>query len=326
MLDLARCGLMAESNAAFTGRKAIGNATSTIAAQTTVAHPVTMEQLLEDVPLHSRQPVEELFDQPQFGNVKFPGEIRMHCEHPKCDGVRRHTRLSSDRQTKLGESFYYFALYLCENCRLRLKVFGLKAERQSEHHIAGFCTKIYQDPPFGQPIPRNLFHIIGEANREHFLQARRAIARGLGIGAYAYYRRIVENTKFDLIDSVLEVAQATKALPEQVGLLKKAQSERQFSKAIQILSDASAIPPILLIAGHNPLSLLHDLLSEGIHQLDDEECLKRAQEAEVILYAIADRMQTAVTEQKEVKAALASILKRKTQDATGATEGGNANK
>src|ERR1039457_6413862 len=101
----------------------------------------------------------------------------------------------------------------------RKKVFGLKAERKGEKYT-GICTKIYQEPPFGQPIPKRLFHIIGESNREHFLQARRAIARGLGIGAHAYYRRIVENTKFDLVGSVLEVAQATNAAQEQIALLK----------------------------------------------------------------------------------------------------------
>ncbi len=113
------------------------------------------------------------------------------------------------------------------------------------------------------------------------------------------------------MDSVLAVANATKASSGQIELLKKAQSERQFSKAIQILSDVDAILAILLIDGHNPLTLLHDLLSEGIHELDDDECLERAQEAEVILCEIADRMQIALTERKTVKAALTSILNRK---------------
>jgi hypothetical protein len=34
----------------------------------------------------------------------------------------------------------------------------------------------------------------------------------------------------------------------------------------------------LLIDGHNPLLLLHDLLSEGVHQFSDSECLERAQD------------------------------------------------
>ena len=53
------------------------------------------------------------------------------------------------------------------------------------------------------------------------------------------------------------------------------------------------------------------MLSEGIHQLDDAECLARAQEAEVILCEVADRIQIALTDRREVKAALSSIMGRK---------------
>jgi len=270
---------------------------------------VTMEQLLQDVPLHSPQTILLLFSQPQFGNIAFPGEIRVHCDHEKCGGIRRHSIKSSEKYEN-GEDFYAFLAYKCTNCTTTEKVFGLKAERKGKKYT-GTCTKIYQEPPFGQPIPKRLFHIIGEENREYFLQARRAIARGLGIGAYGYYRRIVENTKFDLVGSVLEIARATSASSAQIELLKRAQTETQFSKAIGMLRDVSAIPAVLLIDGHNPLALLHDLLSEGIHQLSDGECLERAQEAEVILCEIADRMQIALTERKTVKAAVTSILKRK---------------
>ena len=110
---------------------------------------------------------------------------------------------------------------------------------------------------------------------------------------------------------MLEVANATNAPRSQITTLEKAQKERQFSKAIASLRDASAIPAVLLIDGLNPLTLLHDLLSEGIHGLSDTECLKRAQEAEVILSEIADRMQIALTERKAVKTAIASIQNRK---------------
>jgi len=271
-------------------------------------------ELLQDVPLHSPRNIELLFAEPLRRNVEFPKSIHVHCDHKDCEGVRRHWKRSQGI-FELGGGFSYFLVsYYCSNCLTSVKVFAVKVKRIGEIDRSGICTKIYQEPPFGQPIPKRLYHIIGEANREHFLQARRAIARGLGIGAYGYYRRIVENTKFDLVNSVLEVAKATNASAGQIELLKKAQLENQFSKAIEILRDVSAIPAVLLIDGHNPLSLLHDLLSEGIHQLDDQECLKRSQEAEVILCEIADRMQMAVSERKTVKDAMSSILNRKAAD------------
>ena len=259
-----------------------------------------MAELLQDVPLHSPRRLAHFFH--------FPDEIRVHCDDAKCEGIRLHKKMNEHGFAFHWKALKYFTVsYDCSNCTFGAKAFIIRVEEGN----GGACTKIYQEPAFGQPIPKRLFHIIGETNREYFLQARRAIARGLGIGAYSYYRRIVENKKFDLVGSVLEVAQATNASSDQIELLKKAQIETQFSKAIDMLRDVSAIPAVLLINGHNPLSIVHDLLSEGIHKLTDAECLERAQEAEIILCEIANRMQLAVTEQKTVKDALTSILKRK---------------
>ena len=284
----------------------------------------TLEELLQDVPLHSARNIAILWRRSESNFIGFPENIEVHCDHPKCGGVRRHAYKGSDYYTANKQhqqtfyTLYSFVSYGCTNCTRSEKVFGVRLIPNATGPEITTCTKIYQEPPFGHPIPKRLFQVIGESNREHFLQARRAIARGLGIGAYAYYRRVVENKKFELVGSVLEIALATNASPEQIELLKKARSETQFSKAIETLRDVSAIPAVLLINGHNPLALLHDLLSEGIHKLDDRECLERAQEAEIILCEIADRMQVAVTERKVVKAALTSILKRKKAGGEGA--------
>jgi hypothetical protein len=258
-----------------------------------------MAELLKDVPLHSPRQLAHFFH--------FPDEIRVHCDDAECTGIRLHKKFNEQNFVFHWKAVKYFTVsYNCSNCTFGAKAFIIRLEEGS-----GVCTKIYQEPGFGQPIPKRLFHIIDETNREYFLQARRAIARGLGIGAYSYYRRIIENKKFDLVGSVLEVAQATNASSDQIELLKKAQVETQFSKAIDMLRDVSAIPAVLLINGHNPLSIVHDLLSEGIHKLTDAECLERAQQAEIILCEVANRMQIAVTEQKTVKDALTSILNRK---------------
>lgn len=183
-----------------------------VAERQTLTRNLTVLELLQDAPLQAKRVVQKLFSQPQFGHVAFPGQMDVHCDHHKCGGVRRHVK-QTNSQFELNEKFYCFVAYQCTNCTESFKIFGLKAEREGEAIVPGICTKIYQEPPFGQPIPKRLFQVIGEANRDHFLQARRAIARELGIGAYAYYRRIVENTKFELVGSVLQVAQATNASP-----------------------------------------------------------------------------------------------------------------
>jgi hypothetical protein len=267
----------------------------------------TIKEVMEQLPPHSVRTVPNLFERIQLLAVELPQNLTLHCESEICEGPPRRHVYGAREALEFDDFAYVYCVYRCANCIQNKKIFGLKCQRHaSSRH--GICTKIYQEPTFGEPIPPKLFDVIGKENREHFLNARRAIARSLGIGAFAYYRRIVEDHKFNLVSSILKVAEATRSSAAQIELLKKAQKETRFTKAIAILHEVNAIPATLLVDGHNPLLLLHDLLSEGIHELDDTNCLHRARTAEVILFAIADRLQFALTEQKTLKDAITSAL------------------
>ena len=43
------------------------------------------------------------------------------------------------------------------------------------------------------------------------------------------------------------------------------------------------LPQALYIEGHNPLTLLHSALSEGLHELPDDECLKMAADIRLVI-------------------------------------------
>lgn len=264
------------------------------------------EQLLVKASLYSAFEVKGVL-RSSFGELNWPDYLRLHCAHENCAGVRRHWGQEGSK-TCFGDSYYHYRLYKCSNCGASGVVFGIKTTNLLESGSAT-VVKIYQEPPFGSPIPPKLFSVIGEENRLHFLNARRAIARGLGIGAYSYYRRIVENSKFNLVNSVLQVARETCAPVDQINKLEQARDEVQFSKAVKTLGEVNAIPPVLLISGHNPLMLLHNLLSEGIHAFSDEECLSRSKDAETILIELTERIQIAVSEKREVAAAVANVLR-----------------
>jgi len=91
--------------------------------------------------------------------------------------------------------------------------------------------------------------------------------------------------------------------------LHAARAENQFVNAIEKVRQA--IPQSLLINGHNPLTLLHAALSEGIHELTDEECLNLARSIRVVLIELADRVSTAMKEEAELKSAVSQLLNRK---------------
>lgn len=236
-------------------------------------------------------------------------DIQLYCDSEKCGGVRTYFCNGKEVWLK-GDINYGFAEYVCRNCRRvsTTKTFALAIEGNG---ATGRMRKLGEKPPFGPPTPTRLFRLIGEEYRELFLKGRKAENKGLGIGAYAYYRRIVEHQKGRIIDEIRKVAEKLGASPDTLKAFEDARVERQFATAIEKVK--AGIPQSLLIDGHNPLTLLHDALSEGLHELTDEECLDLARSIRLVLVELADRVSTALKEEAELTSAVRNLLSRKTK-------------
>lgn len=176
---------------------------------------------------------------------------------------------------------------------------------KSVTYASSRSLKIGEYPAFGNYTPARVISLIGP-DREMFLQGRRAENRGLGIGAFAYYRRVVENQKTRIIGQILKVARKVGASPEVIRDLEAAASETQFSAVIDSIKPT--IPESLLIDGHNPLKLLYSALSKGIHEQDDAKCLQLAESIRVILTELSERIALALKEHAELKSAVSKIL------------------
>jgi hypothetical protein len=141
-----------------------------------------------------------------------------------------------------------------------------------------------------------------------FLRGRRCENQGLGVGAFVYYRRVVENQKSRIISEILKVAERIGAPAEKLQSLRASITEVQFSVAMSSIRDA--VPESLLINGHNPMTLLHSALSEGVHNLSDEECLEIASSIRVVLTELSERLSQALKDEAELKNALSKLMNR----------------
>jgi hypothetical protein len=267
------------------------------------AGPKTFAEFLESYGPDAAYSVPDLlFITTQGPDTLAKPEITLHC--PICEGDRRFqtqgTCYASDKAK------YTFATYLCKNCSRYEKTFAL-IFRQKESK-AGEVQKIGENPPFGPPTPPRVMKLVGE-DRELFLKGRRAELRGLGVGAFAYYRRVVEEQKGRIINEVGKVAVKLHPSKDTEGLFARAAAEKKFGLAIDMIK--AAIPESLRIDGHNPLSLLHDALSEGIHNHTDEECLNLAMSIRVVLTELAERTSLALKEEATLKDAVSKLLNRK---------------
>jgi hypothetical protein len=166
-------------------------------------------------------------------------------------------------------------------------------------------AKLGEWPTFSPPVPTRVNSLIGP-DRELFFKGMKAEREGLGVGAFAYYRRIIEDQKTRLLDEIISVALRTNASAESIALLERARNETQFAKAIDMVKDA--VPQSLLIKGHNPLTLLHKALSRNLHGASDEECLKDAGAIRTVLFELAEKLGEALKEEREIKEAVSRLL------------------
>ena len=233
--------------------------------------------------------------------------ISLWCDSDECKGIRTFDSTPDDELT-LQEGSPWFNdvifVFYCRNCRESEKKYAVsfRYKNANEELIA---VKLGEHPPLSVRLPSRLRKLVG-TDQDKFNKGLQCEAHGLGVGAFAYYRQILENQKDRLIDQIIKVANLQNVSTELIRDLEQAKRQNQFSTAVGEIKHV--IPEILLIDGHNPLTLLHKALSEGLHAGNDAECLEIAQNIRVILSEFSERLHTALKDNRELKTAISRIL------------------
>jgi len=234
-------------------------------------------------------------------------ELQLFCKNESCKGIRFFEPTKEKIYPQEGKGELLFLSYQCKNCEDTIKIYPILFHLQDSNKAT--IVKIGEWPSFGTPTPTRLLSLVG-SEKDYFLKGRRAENQGLGIGAFAYYRRVVENQKNRIFDEIIKVVELTKSDTSWADALRNAKNETQFTKAVESLK--GGIPDSLLIDGHNPLTLLHSALSEGLHAESDEDCLEFANTIRIVLSAFAERIGEILKDQSELKQALSKLLSKKT--------------
>ena len=208
---------------------------------------------------------------------------------------------------------YCFLNYTCRHCEITTKNFALFVSNALPDG-RGNAVKLGEWPSFGEPTPPRVISLIGP-DRDLFLNGRRSENQGLGIGAFAYYRRVVENQKDHIFDEILKIAKRIGANDDLLEQLAFAKADFRFDRAIDKIR--TGIPDSLRIrGGHNPLTLLHSALSKGLDQESDAECLKLARSIRLILTDLAEKIDLALKEQKDLDEAVVLLLEKSKPNAS----------
>ena len=273
----------------------------------------TLAEFLANTPPYTKTVVSDFWVDHGNGHKRNRPRILLHCPNEKCRGKGKLSfGLTANASEKaLATTRHITYEYRCSNCQESLKIFTFLTQLEwGELSLHSECTKLGEFPPYGPPIPSQLMKMVG-SDRELFLKGRRCETQGLGIASFAYYRRVIEDQRDRLFNQVIE---ATKLLEPESALiaeLEHAKKEKQFTKSIDGIK--TAIPQGLMISGHNPLTLLHSALSEGLHAQSDEECLEIAGEVRIVLTKFAEKLTEARNENKEVQDAVRKLAQRRQQ-------------
>jgi hypothetical protein len=232
-------------------------------------------------------------------------QLQLHCASDDCNGLRVFRFSGGDVKVSSRKPNHTFLTFVCSNCRERYKTYSLHVVVNDN---VCECFKFGESPPYGPPTPARLIRLFGD-EREMFLKGRRCENHGLGVGAFVYYRRVVENQKNRILDEIIRVCEKSGARAEMINVLMDAKNEIQFSKALASVKDA--IPESLLVKGQNPLTLLHSALSGGLHGKTDEQCLELAHDVRVVLVELAERLGQALKDEAELSIAVTRLMQTK---------------
>lgn len=268
---------------------------------------ITLAEVLTARPPNQLFRVSDLWSATAGGGQTYRRDyLRLVCPEEECGGERifQCTGWPSYPSSDVRTGYFEYA---CRNCGKGHKSFAVAVRCESKRGF-GWVMKLGELPPFAPQVPSRVFELIG-ADRELFLQGRRCEFHGYGIGAFVYYRRVVDNQWKRLVSQIIKVAQRLDAPTEIVETLRRAESEDQFQKAVDRARDA--IPESLHLRGnHNPLTLLYKALSRNLHEEDDKRCLELATTIRVVLTELADRISRALQDQKELEQAVSVLMQR----------------
>lgn len=271
-------------------------------------------EFLEDIAPGETRTLEAegfVFSRQKYATFKWPA-IELYCTNPTCAGFRFADPAVKTpvESSNYGQKKTLWCAYTCRNCQEPLKLFAVVLTYPPADDADGSILKVGEHPVFGPHLPSGVAELLG-ADAEYFLKGYRAESQGLGIAAFAYYRRVVESQRTHIFDEIIAAAEHVGAEAGMIERLRHLREHWRFQQSVDEIK--GCLPQILLIEGQNPLELLHPVLSDSIHDRSDEEALEIAGEIRLVLINLAERIALAKTQSDELKKAVAKLSARKAE-------------
>jgi len=232
-----------------------------------------IKEFLETAPLYSWRE----FKKPYVNRGSlWIREIDAYCD--VCEQTRPFQDLRSSGSgsgmavsaVKSGTSYFEFS---CVSCRKSHRKYLVEQILDDEN----IRLQKYGELPRSRFIRSRILQKFLKDDLDNYEKAIVCLSHEYGVAAFAYFRRIVENNINSLLDLVQEDAQSSGGDQSTLEAIAELRKESPMSEKIKIAN--LALPRHLKPNGLNPLGRLYQVLSEGVHNLPEEECLMKAKAA-----------------------------------------------
>jgi len=263
------------------------------------------KKFLEEYPLYRKFKIDWL---PCFANQLGKVAINMYCA--KCCSDQTFVMTNNYFENCKYENYPMDGLvirlvYICMHCREFLRFFLVKVSEKRD-----WLMKVGQFPPWDITGNKDIDRLLRN-HYEHYRKGLICESQAYGIGALAYYRRIVEVIIDSLLDEIVSLMSGEELLKYQEAL-RKSKETTVAQEKIDLVKDL--LPPILRPDGINPLGVLHKCLSEGLHAETDEDCLESACLCREALIFLVSQIEASRIGAKKFTESMRKLLDKKTKN------------
>jgi len=225
-----------------------------------------------------------------------------------CDNCKKDTFWETEIYGAHKDGFTHKS-YKCRNCGSRSVTYYFYWKREQANSL---FFKVGQYPELEEAVSQTLEEALSPEDLKVYKNALRMRNFNLGIAAVAYMRRVVENRMNDMLEVLHEAALAHNAPSEVLAKHEEMTKEKRFSEKVNYAGDL--LPSNLRPAGKpNPMAILHELASDGLHTKSDEECVDIFDACRQTFEYVFGKMRIEIEETKSFVKGIAKLAEKRTK-------------
>ena len=233
---------------------------------------------------------------------RMPASLTIFCT--KCE---EKTTWKTSKSNVLGLSTEIFE---CADCSDQRTAYFLKANFLDAGNVYDL-EKVGQFPGQSVDIPKEISKNLG-GSEKLYKKGLECCAEGFGIGAVAYFRRVVEDKTNDLLNTMADLAHEYGEETAVVDRIRNIRDEK-IAYEEKIKAASQIIPKSLRPGGTNALHVLFQLLSQRLHSESEESCLETAEGIRDVLEHVFGKLRAEVESHRSFQVSLRGLQEKLTK-------------